>query len=87
MFYYQCSVTVLDGKRIFSFVYMIKTPTVLKFSEIVDCREFQRLYLKTVIKFDEMVSITLTPVLPLLVDAKLESLGLSRELIPVVTVA
>ena len=82
MFYYQYDALLEDGNRQEHVSYMLKSSTYFRGRDIQECLEFQHNYLKTVLKFTNMVSSKLTPRTEDWVVGEMKHRGLSMKSIP-----
>jgi hypothetical protein len=86
MFYYQIDALLQDGNRQEHVSYMLKSSTYFRGKDVHECLEFQKNYLKKVIKFDKVVLIKLTVRTEDWTIGEMKSKGLSMKSIPSVEI-
>ena len=84
MYYYQYDAVVRDGKENQRVTYLIKSLTELSEQDMVDCLEFQLIYLKTVILFDAMLVNSLTQISEIKATKEMRYIGKCLKDVPTV---
>ena len=85
MYYYQYDAMVQDGTRREVVTYLLKTSTPFKGRDIMECLDFQRRFLRTLVEFTEVVSEKLTYMTEPMAVKVMNNRGMAMESIPLVS--